>query len=666
MRIFLLIFFLYTAFANAQSVIPKNYNLSNGLTSTNITSIVQDDIGYLWIATKENGIVRFDGLEFSLFTKNEGLISNAVNGLFYAEDTLFIATKKGLGIKTNHNQFTSVPSLEITNLKHLNKHLLLTSDQGVYVYKNNKVVPVKIHDQIDLNPVHDIAYFNNGYYIAGHKALWFVDTLHAPKKVIGIHDGTYTSLKIIKNRMFATTLFKGVQVFETNKNKFHFQNVKRITAIDRFNDEYWVSTDNNGVYIYNNNLDFEKRISKYNGLKVNDIRTIFVDRSNNCWLATFGNGIYKYHSLEKVPMAKNFPIYFESIEVDYQNIDSISINKYVKTLYLKPDQNNISFSFKSVDINAYKKIEYQWTLNENVRPWTTTNAVDYSNLSPGEYTFKVRSRNAEYKESDPIQFSFFVDTPIYKKKWFVYSLIATISFILILIILLIIRNIKRKNAKRIKQLQLKNHLLSLEQKALQLQMNPHFIFNVLNSIKALGSQEKMSEMNEAINNFALLLRGILHNSRKEEVSLQQEIDTLTRYATLEQQISGKSFEFVVDTNKISLDLDEILIPSMLIQPFIENAIKHGIESTSAKGIITLSFEIKGVSLICVITDNGIGYKQSKKGKENTNHESVALKVTEERIQNVSGKQSFYISEIEQKGEIVGTKVWFKIPLKTEF
>lgn len=666
MRKLLFILFLLPLALSSQGNPPKNYNGSNGLTSSDITDIAQDHIGYLWMATKDNGIVRFDGSEFSLFTKNEGLVSNHINALFYAKDTLFIATDKGLSIKSSRNHFTSVSDLEIRNIKLIKEQLLLPSQQGIYIYKNKKLLPLKLHDQIDLSPVLDIAYFNNGYYIVGLKALWYVDTLEAPKKVIRIRDGAYTSLKVIQDKMFATTLYNGVQVFESNKNSFHFKNVKRITSLDVFEDQYWISTDDNGVYIYDDNFGFEKRISKYNGLKVNNIRKVFVDRANNCWLATFGNGIYKYKATKGASSANRSQVHFENIEVDYTPLDSISINSYNDVLYLRPNQNNISFSFKSVDINVSKKIEYQWTLNDIIGPWTAKNSIDFANLTPGEYTFKVQSRNIERKKSNPIQFSFFIDTPMYKKKWFVYTSIGSISSILILVVLLLVRNMKRKNAKKIKQLELENHLLSLEQKALQLQMNPHFIFNVLNNIKALGGQEKMTEMNAAINNFAQLLRGILHNSRKEEVSLQQEIDTLKKYVSLEQQISGKSFEFVIDTDSISLDLDEILIPSMLIQPFVENSIKHGIKSVNQNGVITLSFEIKDVYLICVITDNGIGYKQSKKEVVNTNHESVALKVTEERIQNISGKQSFYMSEIVQKDQVLGTKIWFRIPLKTEF
>jgi len=666
MRTLLFIFFLYATVASSQSNIPKNFNLSNGLTSSNVIDIVQDSIGYLWIATQNNGVVRFDGVEFLRFAQEEGLLSNKINALAYANDSLFIATDKGLGIKTSLNHFAGIPSLEITNVNKIKEALLLTSKQGVYQYKNGKVVPVKLHDQIDLNPVNDIAYYNNGYYIAGQKALWYVDVLDTPKKTIRIHDGEYSSLRIINNQMFATTTSKGVQIFETNRNQFRFQNVKRITSINIFDSEYWISTDNNGVYIFNNNFEFEKRISKYNGFKVNNIREVFIGRSNNCWLATFGNGLYKYNSLKTIASTMPSSVYFENVEIDYKAIDSISINAYVKTLYLKPNQNTVSFSFKAIDINSREKMKYEWTLNDNKGPWTTQSSVVFANLNSGEYTFKVRSKNETLSESDPIHFSFLIDTPVYKKDWFIYSIISVLSLLFIVVILLVIRNIKRKNAKKVKQLRLENNLLSLEQKALQLQMNPHFIFNVLNSIKALGSQEKMAEMNIAINNFALLLRGILQNSRKEEISLLQEIDTLKKYIALEQQMSTKFFQFKVDTDKIAIDLDEILIPSMLIQPFIENAIKHGLESTNNKGLITLSFEIKDVSLICVITDNGIGYKQSKGNASDTNHESVALKVTEERIKNMSGKQSFYISEVIQNDIVMGTKVWFKVPLKTEF
>ena len=207
-------------------------------------------------------------------------------------------------------------------------------------------------------------------------------------------------------------------------------------------------------------------------------------------------------------------------------------------------------------------------------------------------------------------------------------------------------------------------MISLEQKALQLQMNPHFIFNVLNGIKALGNSGKSVELNTTISKFATLLRGVLHNSRQEEISLAEEITTLKNYIELEQQINSNTFEYSITTN-LSIDVEEILIPPMLIQPFVENSIKHGISSVE-NGKITISFSIKNDLLHCEIVDNGIGVHQSKELKKVSSHKSVALKVTQERIRNLSKNSAFSINEIHEEGKVIGTKVVFKIPLKTDF
>ncbi|PQB06556.1 hypothetical protein BST83_04800 [Polaribacter filamentus] len=196
-------------------------------------------------------------------------------------------------------------------------------------------------------------------------------------------------------------------------------------------------------------------------------------------------------------------------------------------------------------------------------------------------------------------------------------------------------------------------------------MNPHFIFNVLNGIKALGNSGKTEELNTTISQFSILLRSILSNSRKDEISLKEEIESLKNYIELEQKMSSKTFEYHIITNLNNIDIEEILIPTMLMQPFIENAIKHGIQANQ-KGKITISFDVKHHFLNCSIVDSGIGIHQSKKEKINSNHDSLALKVSKERIQHLSMKNSFSIDEIVADSIIKGTKVWFKIPLKTDY
>jgi sensor histidine kinase YesM len=231
---------------------------------------------------------------------------------------------------------------------------------------------------------------------------------------------------------------------------------------------------------------------------------------------------------------------------------------------------------------------------------------------------------------------------------------------------LYIRKLNKKNQQKVNALKAENHLLTLEQKALQLQMNPHFIFNVLNGIKALGNSGKPKELNKIISQFSILLRSVLNNSRLEEISLKDEIETLKNYLELEQKMNSKSFEYVIETSLNNIDSEEILIPPMLLQPFIENCIKHAFQPNTTNPKIKLLFEVKNNFLHFTIEDNGIGYHQSKKEKVKTNHQSVALEVTKERIEHVSKYNSFSIEEIKNDKEVSGTKVGFKIPLKTDY
>lgn len=239
-----------------------------------------------------------------------------------------------------------------------------------------------------------------------------------------------------------------------------------------------------------------------------------------------------------------------------------------------------------------------------------------------------------------------------------------VFLLIVLSAYLTVKKIRAKNEAKIQQLELENHLLTLEQKALQLQMNPHFIFNVLNGIKSMGLAGKTQELTFTINKFSSLLRSILNTSRQEEVSLQEEITTLTNYLALEQQMSPFNFDFKISPN-LSCDPEEILIPPMLIQPFVENSIKHGIQHKN-DGSITLNFYDRHDFLHCDIIDNGMGIYQSQKNKTTQSHKSLAIKVTKERIANLAYGSALTFEELQENDRVVGTKVSIKIPLKTDF
>jgi len=196
-------------------------------------------------------------------------------------------------------------------------------------------------------------------------------------------------------------------------------------------------------------------------------------------------------------------------------------------------------------------------------------------------------------------------------------------------------------------------------------MNPHFIFNVLNGIKAMA-KSKPKKMNTTINSFATLLRETLHNSRKETISLDQEIKALEHYVTVEKLMATKPFTYAIAV-KTEPSPEEILIPPMLIQPFVENAIRHGILKGTKEGELQINFYTSETRLHCTIIDNGMGVFKSQREKPKTDHQSMALVVTKERLESISGKNALQIAEIKKEdGTIEGTKIAFEIPLLTDY
>lgn len=644
---------------SAQNQPLKTYTKNNGLPSLHINSGAQDKTGYVWLASN-NGLIQFNGNEFTTFTTKNGLISNNVNIISSKGNTLFIGTDKGLSIKKHHG-FTNFEGNNVNCILTVKNHTFLGTNKGIVRVRENYLSPLRTNFQIDLNQINDMLFDGKFYWIATNKSLWKLDKLINPKVLKRIDVNNYTSLLINEKTIIATTYNKGLKFIKNNEVETQSITAQNVIEIKKINNQFWIISEDNGIEVLDANFNFVKNINKYNSLTTNKITSTFQDNENNTWVSTKDKGVYFIKSDK--PIQKKPTISFENIEVVFTPLDSININNYSKTLKLPADKNHISFYYKTIDISNSNKLEYRYTLNNQTSPWSTKSAIDLAYLSPGNYTFSAQSRIGKI-ESTPIEFNFYIDTPIYKKSWFIWSTIGVASIILTLIVWSYIRRIQAKNKAKVAKLKLENHLISLEQKALQLQMNPHFIFNVLNGIKALGNSGKSVELNTTISKLATLLRGVLHNSRQEEISLAEEITTLKNYIELEQHINSNTFEYSITTN-LSIDPEEILIPPMLIQPFVENSIKHGI-SFVENGKITISFSIKNDLLHCEIIDNGIGVHQSKELKKVSSHKSVALKVTQERIRNLSKKGAFSIIELYNEGKVTGTKVLFEIPLKTDF
>jgi LytS/YehU family sensor histidine kinase len=208
----------------------------------------------------------------------------------------------------------------------------------------------------------------------------------------------------------------------------------------------------------------------------------------------------------------------------------------------------------------------------------------------------------------------------------------------------------------------------LEQKLLRSQMNPHFIFNSLTNIQNFILTEKPDKANIYLSKFAMLVRNILDNSVEEYVVLDKEISTLENYLELQKiRYSGK-FDYRIHIAD-EIDIDSIKIPPMLAQPFIENAIEHGIKHRETPGHIDIRFSLKENFLIFEVEDDGIGRQKAREIAilKDPEHKSMATSLTRERLTNLNRKlkEKIQLEIIDLKnalGEATGTRVMFGIPV----
>ena len=219
-----------------------------------------------------------------------------------------------------------------------------------------------------------------------------------------------------------------------------------------------------------------------------------------------------------------------------------------------------------------------------------------------------------------------------------------------------------------KTLTLQKELAEYEQKALHLQMNPHFVFNCLGSISSFIVQNGTDTAVKYLAKFSKLMRLTFEYSKEALIPIDKEIESLQNYLELEQLRFNQKFDFSI--TKSSDIEDDMALPPLLLQPFVENAIIHGLIPKAEKGAISIQFSLEGESLLCSIEDNGIGFETSKELKETlvSVHKSMALDITKKRLEmmeaSTSQKANVDIKEIKsEKGAVLGTKVVLNLPLQ---
>ena len=341
------------------------------------------------------------------------------------------------------------------------------------------------------------------------------------------------------------------------------------------------------------------------------------------------------------------------------------------SIRLTHDDNFFSFEISALNYTNPSKNKYMYYLENVDNDWVKTDAnnriAEYKKVRPGTYTFYANGSNDDgVWNENGISVTIIVSPPWYQTWIFrIFMAIIIISSLWIFIYRRI-KRIKNKNEVARKLLEIERQKFELEQKALRLQMNPHFIFNSLNSIQSyiLSHDAEMAVM--YLGKFSQLMRLILANSASNFIPLKEEIKSLKHYLDLEKLRFNNKFEYEILVDQ-RIDQEFIEIPPMIVQPYVENSIIHGILYKTGKGFISIAFTPGEKCIRCVVTDDGIGREKSREMIEQAGiqRKSTGMHITKARLemlnQELNDQFAVIVTDLkDENGQPTGTKVELNI------
>jgi len=678
-----------------------SYTQADGLSSNVVMSIVEDQENNIWLSTYGEGISMINKDETKHYSTQDGLGNNTVwCSLLGKDGKLWFGTSTGLSV-FNGNTFETFNTKQGLNAKKI--YALNEDDKGnIWIGTKEGLSVLFTENDSIYNYSEIVGLSRNIRYIYNEEdiAIWFCSsdglfrydikkhTAEKFDKSNGLPDNSVMTIaKDKENRLWVGTK-NGLTIYlngEFNTVQLpdnYASNNINFLQLDASN-KLWIGT-NFGLYQLNlldkdtfNKTDFI-RYSNLDGLKSLECNqnASYIDSEKNLWFGT-SYGLMKYSltsenqtiSLPNVQI-KNIRLFFENKDLSKYSEGIDDSTKLPRKLKLKYNKNHLTFDFVGIYHTSPDKVKYRFKLDgfdEKWQPITQSTFVTYSNIPFGDFTFKLSASTDLKHWTKPVLFSFSIKPPFWFTWWFYLICIFSATSIIWLIAK---RRKKLVDDKRETQLILdKSKMLKLEQQALNSSMNRHFIFNALNSIQYYINRQDKIAANKYLSSFAKLVRKNLDSSLVNEIYLDDEIERIDLYLKLEEMRFQNKFDYKINVD-ISIEPQTIKIPSMLLQPFIENSIWHGILPRDKKGEIIINATKKDNKLIIDIVDDGIGIEKSledKKGKTQ-HHDSKGMELTKGRIElvsKISNKECSILGPTQiynEKNEIAGTKVSIIISL----
>jgi ligand-binding sensor domain-containing protein len=650
-------------------LIPFSSGNFHDLTNDVVDGMCFDADQALWMITRKQKLIRYKNQIASELTS---LLPPAARGfeairfdrhlnkIILASDKLYIGDENGFISWGQYFKTTEIFQPRFVCVRNNGDIVLATTDNRVLLVSQNKDV-IDISTQLDVNDnSKEIKIYedpNGGIWVTktGEGLARYEENTNGKfglKANITTRDGlpNNTIISLVfdsRKRLWMTTL-SGIAMITSSGNPGDFQ-----YSVHRIGEELGSTVLNWGASGYN----------------------IVCDLKDNIWVSTF-HELIRFDA-SKIKPARTVPgISIEHIslnlkETNWENY-SDSVAGYFGIPYkpvLDYSANSLGITYQGISFSENPGLTYSYLLTgkksgeipDSLDPlWsepTPSNDVSFVKLPPGHYLFAVKAKEAGSLWSRPATFYFTIKPPFWMTWWFTLLALILVAIIILALIRFRIKRIQKKAEVQ--------HLLNeLEMKALKAQMNPHFIYNALNSIQSLVMDGKQQESVRYMSKFAKLLRQVLEHSGTNLVTLDKELQTINLYVELEMLRLNVELDY-----QVVLD-DQILaekewVPPLILQPFVENALWHGLSRKEGEKKLQIEIQADDDWLFITVTDNGIGRQKAAELKAGLLEypRSMGMEITGKRLQAVNAENvsAMKILDLNDSiGHTTGTQVWIKL------
>ena len=671
------------------------------LQSYKVSAVVEDNEGGTWFTTLNNGILYKPKTDIKQYF--EELLTEDITDIYFKNNKTYISTysNRFYIIENNKIILKELPksAFIITSIgAYKDSSFIITTPNTLYFYSKGKI---KIGE--NNNTIKNTILSRNKLFLGSRYGFYVVNDTF---KYTCILKDWINSLFELNDSTIIVAGKHGAYKVNSVNNKYEKIIIKNtplddVVKINKYKNYILIVTKDKGIIFYNNKSI--KIINDKNGLSSNFIRDIKV-YNNYIWVATsrglnlinlenstitnpFIQSFYTTNGLKSntinVLSIKNSTLYIGTNKgISYLNLEKFSPKKYIPNIQIsnikinKKDtsilneyklnymENDLTINYIGISYNYQKRIKYKYRFQKVNEPkhwiYTKNSSINLVEVNSGKYIFEVYSVINSIESKQSIKIIFEIKPPFWND--IVFRIIFVFIIILLFMLGLYLLN-KRNKQKNIEKL----NIYKYQNQALINQINPHFIFNTLNSIQLYIYKNEKLKSAEYITKFSKLMRQVLDYSKTELITIAEEIEVIKSYVELERLRFDNKFDFKFNVNN-KLLYKKIL--PLITQPYIENAIWHGIMLKKTKGLLEIFIYEYDNNIIIAIDDDGIGRKKakeissSKTFKKTSYGESIGV----ERI-NVFNKvykknASLEIKDIITQDKIAGTRVLIKFPKLT--